>query len=270
PGSRDAPRRAGAAGGEWRVAHRGRHVTRRMRALVVDDEPLARRRLRELLLEFSGIEQVGEAVDGASAVSEIDALRPDIVFLDVEMPQGTGLEVLDRITHDPAVIFTTAHDKYAVSAFELQAVDYLLKPFGKDRLARALERLAPPGGGTADRARDAMAVSANQPLTRIIVRDRGRLVPISMGDVVRLEASDDYTSVHVKGKMYLVYLPLSEFERKLDPAKYMRVHRSHVVSLDHVAQFTPADGGRYELEMTDGTCLPVSRAYAKALRERAV
>ena len=245
-------------------------MTRRTRALVVDDEPLARRRLRELLGEFDAIEQVGEAVDGTSAVNAIDTLRPDLVFLDVEMPEGTGLEVLDRIAHDPAVIFTTAHDKYAVSAFELQAVDYLLKPFGKERLSRALERLTPAGAGAAGRAREALEASRESPLTRIIVRDRGRLVPIAVKDIVRLEANDDYTSVHVRGKVYLVYLTLQEFERKLDPAKFLRVHRSHVVSLDHVAQFTPADGGRFELEMTDGTRLPVSRAYAKELRERAV
>jgi len=245
-------------------------MTPRTRALVVDDEPLARKRLRELLSEFEDIEHVGEAVDGATAVAAIDALRPDLVFLDVEMPEGTGLDVLNRIVHDPAVIFTTAHDKYAVSAFELQAVDYLLKPFGKERLERALERLMPAGGGAAGRAREALETMREAPVTRIIVRDRGRLVPLTVKDIVRLEANDDYTSVHVKGKVYLVYLTLQEFERTLDGAKFLRVHRSHVVSLDHVAQFTPADGGRFELEMTDGTRLPVSRAYAKALRERAM
>jgi two-component system, LytTR family, response regulator len=247
-------------------------MTRKTRALVVDDEPLARRRLSELLAEFAEIEQVGEAVDGASAIAAIDRLRPDLVFLDVEMPEGTGLEVLNRVSHDPAVIFTTAHDKYAVSAFELQAVDYLLKPFGKERLSRALERLVPAGGGggAAGRAREVLEAPREVPITRIIVRDRGRLVPVSVKDIVRLEANDDYTSVHVKGRVYLVYLALQDFERMLDPAKYLRVHRSHVVSLDHVAQFTPSDGGRFELEMTDGTRLPVSRAYAKSLRERAV
>ena len=245
-------------------------MTKRTRALVVDDEPLARKRLRELLGEFEHIDQVGEAVDGTTAVAAIDSLRPDLVFLDVEMPEGTGLEVLNRIAHDPAVIFTTAHDKYAVSAFELQAVDYLLKPFGKERLERALGRLTPAGGGAARRAREALETSREAAVTRIIVRDRGRLVPLAMKDIVRLEANDEYTSVHVKGKVYLVYLTLQEFERKLDSAKFLRVHRSHVVSLDHVAQFTPTDGGRFELEMTDGTRLPVSRAYAKELRERAV
>jgi two-component system LytT family response regulator len=243
-----------------------------MRALIVDDEPLARKRLRELLAHVDNVECIGEAVDGASAITAIDTLKPDLVFLDVEMPAGTGLDVLDRITHEPAIIFTTAYDKYAVAAFELQAVDYLLKPFGRERLSRALERIVPPsdGEGTATRARAALSVKSDAPIDRILVRDRGRLVPVAVRDIIRLEANDDYTSVHTKGRTYLVYLALQDFERMLDGAKYVRIHRSHVVNLDHVAQFTPADGGRFQLEMTDGTKLPVSRAYAKVLRDRAV
>ena len=238
------------------------------RALIVDDEPLARKRLRELLLDVKGVEVIGEAVDGTSAVEAIDRLEPDLVFLDVEMPAGSGLDVLDRIRHEPAIIFTTAYDKYAVSAFELQAVDYLLKPFGRARLLRALERVLPAGDDTRSRARAAMREPGT--MERILVRDRGRLVPVALKDIVRLEAGDDYTSVHAKGHTYLVYLALQDFERMLNAAKYIRIHRSHVVNLDHVAQFTPLEGGRFELEMTDGTQLPVSRAYAKVLRQRAL
>jgi two-component system LytT family response regulator len=242
-----------------------------LRAVIVDDEPLARLRLRELLAARPDIEVIGEAVDGASAIRTIDSLRPDLVFLDVEMPAGTGLDVLDRIDHDPFVIFTTAYDRYAVAAFELQAVDYLLKPFGQERLARALDRVTTTtdARNTAGRARTALS-GGGSPIDRLLVRDRGRLVPVAVRDIVRLEAGDDYTSVHAKGRAYLVYLTLQDFERMLDPAKYLRVHRSHVVNLEHVAQFVPAEGGRFVLEMADGTKLPVSRAYAKALRERAV
>jgi two-component system LytT family response regulator len=247
---------------------------KRTRALVVDDEPLARKRLRELLASFKEVECIGEAVDGASAVKAIDDLRPDLVFLDVEMPEGSGIDVLDRITHQPSVIFTTAYDRYAVAAFELQAVDYLLKPFGRDRLARALDRLggadAAAGGQAGSTRARAVLTDKTEPLDRILVRDRGRLVPVNVRDIIRLEAGEDYTSVHTKGRTYLVYLPLQDFERMLDAGKYVRVHRSHVVNLDHVAQFAPADGGRFLLEMVDGTKLPVSRAYAKMLREKAV
>jgi two-component system LytT family response regulator len=242
-----------------------------LRALIVDDEPLARRRLRELLATHSDVALVGEANDGASAVRAIDDLRPDLVFLDVQMPEGTGLDVLERITHDPFVIFTTAYDRYAVTAFELQAVDYLLKPFGEERLARALDRVATTTESrqSARRARTALS-TGDGPIDRLLVRDRGRLVPVAVRDIVRLEAGDDYTSVHTTGRSYLVYLTLQDFERMLDASKYVRIHRSHVVSMEHVAQFIPTDGGRFVLEMADGTKLPVSRAYAKALRERAV
>jgi len=241
----------------------------RTRALVVDDEPLARKRLRELLQEFPEIEQVGEAADGRAAIAAIDTLRPDVVFLDVEMPEASGLDVIAKIVHQPAVIFTTAYDKYAVAAFELQAVDYLMKPFGRERLARALERLPDADASAAGRARAALETRSG-PVDRIIVRDRGRLVPVATRDIIRLEAGTDYTSVHTRGRTYLVYLTLQEFERMLDAGRYVRVHRSHVVNLEHVTQFAPLDGGRFELEMTDGTRLPVSRAYARLLRERAV
>jgi len=240
-----------------------------MRTLIVDDEPLARRRLRELLGGFRNVECVGEAVDAPSAVRAIDALRPDLVFLDVQMPNGTGLDVLKDIRHEPAVIFTTAHDQYAVAAFELQAVDYLLKPFGHDRLGRALERVVPADAGASARARAALSADSG-PVDRILVRDRGHIVPIAVRDIVRLEADDDYTAVYAAGRRYLVYLTLKEFEQRLDSAKYVRVHRSHVVNLDHVAQFTPADGGRLTLQMADGTTLPVSRIHAKAFRDRAI
>jgi two-component system LytT family response regulator len=243
-------------------------VSKSIRALVVDDEPLARRRLRELLSECAGVECIGEAVDGVSAIRAIDELRPDLVFLDVEMPEGSGLDVVRRMSHDPAVIFTTAYDRYAVAAFELQAVDYLLKPFGRERLSRALERVS-PNDELASRAAAAIE-RKNDPVERILVRDRGRLVPVAVRDIVRLEAGDDYTSVHVKGRTFLVYLALQDFERMLDGGTYARIHRSHLVNLEHVAQFTPVDGGRFQLEMADGTKLPVSRAYAKVLRERAV
>jgi len=213
---------------------------------------------------------VGEAVDGKAAVGAIDALRPDLVFLDVEMPGETGIEVLEKIRHQPAVIFTTAYERYAVAAFELQAVDYLLKPFGHERLARALDRLVTGGESTAKRARVALAMREDKPIDRILVRDRGRLIPVSVRDIVHLEGSDDYTSVHTRDRTYLVYLRLQDFERRLDPDKYLRVHRSHVVNLDHVVQFIPSDGGRFVLELVDGTRLPVSRAYARLLRSRAV
>jgi len=238
-----------------------------MRAIIVEDEPLARRRLRELLADFPTVHCVGEATDAPEAVRSIDALRPDLVFLDIEMPHGSGFDVLGRIRHTPAVVVTTAFDRYAVTAFELQAVDYLLKPFGKERLSRALERIT-DGSHAAARARDALASRGTASVERIVVRDRGRVVPIAVGDIVRLEADDDYTAVHVPGRRYLVYLPLRDFALRLDPSRFARIHRSHVVNLDRVADLSALGGGRFELRMSDGVRLPVSRAYARDFRAR--
>jgi two-component system LytT family response regulator len=240
-----------------------------MRALIVDDEPLARQRLRTLLAEVGGVECIGEAGDGKQAVADIDGLQPDLVFLDVQMPELTGLQVLDRITHDPLVIFTTAFERYAVAAFELEAVDYLLKPFGRERLERALERVSgardSEDRSVRDRARS--AASGSVPRDRILVRDRGRIVPVAWKVIEHLEAEDDYTRVHVRGKSYLVNLAISDFERVAPAERFVRVHRSHIVNLDHVAHLTPMDGGRFTVEMAGGVKVPVSRGYARRVRE---
>jgi two-component system LytT family response regulator len=247
-------------------------VSKSLSALVVDDEPLARRRLFDLLAQHPEVRVVGEADRGPGAVAQIDALRPDVVFLDIELPECDGLEVIRRVQHQPMVIFTTAFDRYAVTAFELAAVDYLLKPFGAARLAIALDRLTrdPSDDGPVptlrDRAVEALPPSRDTPLTRFFVRDRGKLVPVSTRDVERLEADDDYVRVYVKGRVYLVYLTLNDFERRLDPERFLRVHRGHIVNIDFVRHLAPADGGRIQVEMHDGTRVLASRTRSRDLR----
>jgi len=251
----------------------------KVRALIVEDEPLARRTLREILADVPWLECVGEAETGTRAVQMIDALTPDLVFLDIEMPELNGLQVLDRISHEPAVIFTTAYDRYAVSAFELEALDYLLKPFGRERCLAALERarrVLPSHGGNADsavmplveRARSVMSESG--PLTRLFVRDRDRIVLVASADIERLEAADDYVEVHTKARSYLVYLTLNDFERRLDPERFIRVHRAHIVNLDFVKQLVPFDGSRMQVEMRDGTKILASRTRSRELRQLAI
>jgi two-component system LytT family response regulator len=241
------------------------------RALIVEDEPIPRRRLAELLSAVDWIDCVGEASDGQSAVQMIDDLRPDLVFLDIEMPGMTGLEVLSKIEHDPAVVFTTAYDRYAVTAFELEALDYLLKPFGAKRLQSTLERVRKhllSDMPVAERAR--AALESRGSFSRIFVRDRGRIVPIQVESIDRLEAEDDYVGVHSNGRRYLVYLGMAEFEARLDPEKFVRIHRSHIVNLDRVAAFLPEDGGRLVIEMKDGTKLSASRTRSRELRHLAI
>ncbi|MEW5915096.1 MAG: LytTR family DNA-binding domain-containing protein [Gemmatimonadota bacterium] len=248
-----------------------------MRALVVEDEAPARKRLVELLRRVDWIDCLGAAEDGDRAIALIDALRPDIVFLDIQLPGVSGLDVLKRVKHQPAVIFTTAYDRYAVSAFELEALDYVLKPFGEERLLTALRR-ARRALEDRDveplRERAARAVAAGEaaagmePLGRFLVRDRGRLVPVDTHDIVRLEADDDYVRVYTRERNYLVYLTLNDFERRLDPGRFLRIHRTHMVNLDFVQQIVPLDGGRLQVEMRDGTKIAASRARSRALRDR--
>lgn len=239
-------------------------------AVLVEDEPLALSELRELVGEVKWLENVGEAPDGAEAVRLIEELRPDIVFLDVQLPELSGLEVLDRVVHQPVVVFTTAHDRYAVAAFELEALDYLIKPFGRERFRRAVSRAHRAlrdhnRPATAERARRALAEEA---LSRILVRHRDSIVPIALDAIERLEARGDYVAVQTGGQRFMVRLPLGELERRLDPSRFLRVHRSHIVNLDHVRSIVPYDGSRFQIVMRDGTELLSSRARAKELRRR--
>lgn len=243
-------------------------ATRPITALIVEDEPLARRRLRQLMRDVSWVTCVGEASNGRAAASAIDELRPDLVFLDIRLPGASGIDVLSRIRHTPAVIFTTAFDQFAVTAFELGAVDYLLKPFGRERFGLALERARPAvereaGADAASRARE---VLRDGPVPRLFVRDAGRVVPIPVGSIEWLQACDDYVIVHAAGRRYWMTMALSDLEKRLDPAIFVRVHRSHAVNLDHVASWTPFDGSRFQITLRTGVTLMASRQRSRMLR----
>jgi len=239
------------------------------RAMIVEDEPLARRTLREFIDEVDWLELAGEAEDGRRAVEEIDRLRPDLVFLDVHMPELSGIEVLQRVRHRPAVVFTTAYDQYAVAAFELEAVDYLVKPFGRKRFLQTLDRVRqrldsaddlPP---VAERANEALR---REPLTRLFARKGDRIVPLQVATVSRIDGCDDYCAVHSDGQTYLVHLRLNDLEQRLDPGRFLRVHRSHILSLDHVKEMRPHGDRRLEVVLHDGSVVLASRAGSTRLR----
>jgi two-component system, LytTR family, response regulator len=237
--------------------------------LIVEDEPLARRRLRELIRDVPWLQCIGEATSGRAAIAAIDELQPDLVFLDVQLPGFSGIDVLARVRHRPAVIFTTAHDQFAVTAFELAALDYLLKPFGRERFGRAVERARPllerTGlDSTTERARE---VLTHGPVPRLFVRDAGRIVPIRVSAIERLQACDDYVIVHSGGRRFRLNVPLSELEARLDPQVFVRVHRSHVVNLDHVASWTPYDGSRFQIALRSGATIMASRQRSRMLRD---
>jgi two-component system, LytTR family, response regulator len=242
--------------------------------LVVDDEPLARRRLTALVGDVPWAEQIGEASDGAAAVEAAARLNPDVVFLDIQMPELTGIQVIERLCElepTPAVIFTTAFDQYAITAFELEAVDYLLKPFGERRFLAALERarhLVQMRGGAAalDRARSVFSPSAHAPSDRIFVRDGNAVLALLLADIERIEAQDDYVMIHTQRKRYLVSLRIRNLEDRLPNPPFLRIHRSHIVNLDHVDRMVGLDDARFEVRMKNGAVVPASRARSQEIR----
>ena len=236
--------------------------------LVVDDEPIARAGLKAALSGFDWIEVVGEAADGQSAVQAIDTLKPELVFLDVQMPGLLGTDVLRQIDHRPFVIFTTAYSQHAVTAFELGAVDYLMKPFGPARLAAAMERVRGAIGqpSSVDAIERLSGALGGGPITRLFARVGNAIVPIPVDRVSRLEADGDYVVAHVGGSRHLLHLSLSRLVTRLDPKRFAQVHRAHIVNLDHVRAFKRDARGNLEAELTDGTRVPVSRPRAQELR----
>jgi two-component system LytT family response regulator len=240
--------------------------------VIVDDEPLARQKLRRLFEADRGFEVVGEAGDGEGAIRVLAEKRPTLVCLDIRLPGLSGLDVLRKTEpRPPAVIFTTAFDQYAVSAFELAAVDYLLKPFSRDRFLAAVERArvwiaAAKGEPASERLRE---VSEPGYLTRLFVRDRGVVRPIRGTAVQHLESNDDYVTVQtVDGRRFDLEITMTALEGRLDPAMFLRIHRRFIVNMDHVTAITPIDGSRFEVTMRDGTTLAVSRQRSRVLRER--
>ena len=240
----------------------------KVRTLVVDDEPLARAGLRAMLTAFEWVEVVGEAADGEAAVEAINRLQPELVFLDVQMPGLLGTDVVRRLVRQPFIIFTTAFSQHAVSAFELGAVDYLLKPFGRSRLSAAMERVRaaigePVGAGALERLTGALA---GGPISRLFVRTGASLLPLPITDVAWFEADDDYVIAHTTRTRHALNLSLSRLEERLDPKRFVRVHRAHIVNLDHVRAFKRDTRGNLEAELDNGRRVPVSRARAQELR----
>jgi two-component system LytT family response regulator len=241
----------------------------KVRTYVVDDEPVARAGLRAMLRAFDWVEVVGEAADGESAVAGIGALRPELVFLDVQMPGLLGTDVLRRIERPPFVVFTTAYSEHAVSAFELGAVDYLLKPFGPSRLAAAMERVRTALGepASSDPIERLSGAIAGGPISRLFVRVGGALVALPVERVSWFEADGDYVIAHEGNARHFLHLSLSRLDTRLDPRHFTRVHRAHIVNLNQVRAFKRDARGNLEAEMLDGARVPVSRARAQELRK---
>lgn len=246
------------------------------RVLIVDDEPLVRRGIAALLAAEPGVQLLGEARNGSEALTQIRALRPDLVFLDVQMPGLDGLGVLASLEPEerPAVVFVTAFDQYAVRAFDLHAVDYLLKPFDDARLrlalGRAQERLR-RGTSDSDRASlSALLAELRAPPgpDRLAVREQGQIVLVPVDEIDWIEAADNYVRLHRGRQYHLLRESLNQLEATLDPRRFARIHRSAMVNLTRVRALEPLPGGEYDVILTDGRRLTLSRGYRDRFYER--
>lgn len=242
-----------------------------MRAVIVDDEGLARMVLREFLARHDDIEIVAECANGFEAVKAISELAPDLVFLDIQMPRLDGFEVVELIGAQAAAtrfIFVTAYDQYALKAFDCHALDYLLKPYSEQRLAQALAHARTQQGSPAQAvdavAREAAARAA--PVHRVLIRDGARVHVIASSAIDYIEAQDDYVSIRSSGKSYLKAQRLAELESLLDPAKFLRVHRSYLLNIDGICRIEQATRDSHVAILRDGTKIPVSKAGYQKLR----
>jgi len=234
----------------------------KIRTLIVDDEPLARERLRSLLEREESVEIIGECGSGTEAIATIRNAIPDLVFLDMQMPGCDGLQVLAELpeARRPAVIFATAHERFAVDAFDVAAVDYLLKPFDRDRfrlaLGRAAEHLRRVRG--ADAAPESPAAPVGE--ERITVKADGRIVFLEPDEIVRVEAADNYALLHLVSGRLMVRETMSAIEARLAPSGFARVNRSAIVRIAQIREIQPAQHGDYTVVLRDGTRLPLSRS----------
>jgi len=236
----------------------------KLRVAIVDDEELARGLLREMLGAHPEMEIVAECANGFEAVKAIADAKPDLLFLDIQMPKLDGFEVLELIDPGPAVVFVTAYDQYAIRAFDAQAADYLLKPFSAERFERALERAKTRLGE--GRREPAAARPPEQRPERVVVKDGTRVHVIPLEKLDYVKAQDDYVALHSGGKTYLKQQAIAAVEAALDPARFVRIHRSAIVNLERVARIEPYGKESRVAILADGARLPVSRAgYARLL-----
>jgi two-component system, LytTR family, response regulator len=252
-------------------------MAKKIRALVVDDEPLARERIRALLESEPDIEYVGECANGREAITSIEEMEPDLVFLDVQMPVVDGLGVVEAVGADkmPAVIFVTAYDRYALRAFEVHALDYLLKPFDRQRFQKALQRVRQQLN------RDQSVVNVNErlvalleesqggrkPLERLVIKNAGRVFFVKTEEIDWIEAASNYVRLHVGKEAHLLRETMNSLESRMDPQRFLRIHRSTIVNIERIQELQPWFHGDYVVILRDGTQLTLSRGYRQKLQE---
>ena len=251
--------------------------TPKTRVIIADDEPLARARLRMLLADEPWIDIIAEATDGRSAIAAIEKVRPDLVFLDIQMPGGSGFDVIGSIgaARMPFVIFVTAFDRYALRAFDVHALDYLLKPFDRERfrdaLVRARERLERSSSGDLERKLLALVNDLKpnpQPMERFVIKSGGRVFFLRAEDIEWIEAAGNYVKLHVGAETHVFRETMNSLEARLNPSVFFRIHRSHIVNIERVRELQPWFNGEYVVFLTSGARLTLSRGYREKLQDR--
>jgi two-component system LytT family response regulator len=249
----------------------------RVRVLVADDEPLARERLRTLLAHEDWVELIGECPNGLEAIDAISRLKPDLVFLDIQMPGASGFEVIEAVGPGrmPLVVFVTAFDQYALRAFDVHALDYLLKPFDRERfheaLVRARQHLERRGNGDLERRLLELVqdlTPSAQRLERFVIKAGGRVFFVRADEIDWIEAAGNYVKLHVGNDSHLFRETMNSLETQLDPDTFFRIHRSHIVNIERVKELQPWFNGEYVVFLRNGTRLTLSRGYREKLQER--
>ncbi|HET6253372.1 MAG TPA: LytTR family DNA-binding domain-containing protein [Puia sp.] len=239
-------------------------------ALLIDDEPLARLIVREYLQSYPNITVAQECNDGFEGLKAIQQHHPDLIFLDIQMPKINGFEMLELVENPPAVIFTTAFDEYAIRAFETHAVDYLLKPFSKERFDKALrkwlDQYEPEVGATAQQSLLDTAAESPAQQQRVVVKTAGKIKIIPIEDIHYLEAADDYVKIHTHNGAFLKNRTMGYFEKVLDPDRFVRTHRSYIINIQQVTRIDPYEKDSHLCVLSSGAQVPVSKAGYVKLR----
>lgn len=248
----------------------------KINCIIIDDEKLARELLIEFLEPYTDIEIVAECSNGKDAVEKINDLKPQLIFLDVQMPGMDGFDVLENLDHKPFVIFTTAYDQYAIKAFDKSAIDYLLKPLDEDRFRLAVQRASERIGAEENNVEELISSikgtldSGAKFSTHLFVQKSEKLLNIEVKDIIHLEASGDYTVLTTKADQFLSSSGIGKLEERLDPEVFIRIHRSSIINLNFLKEIEKHFNGGLIVKMENGKSFPVSRTYAKQIRKKVV
>ena len=236
------------------------------KVIIIDDEPLARSIVKEFISKHPDLEIVAECNNGFEGAKSIEKHQPDLIFLDIQMPKINGFEMLEIIDENPAVIFTTAFDEYAIKAFETYAIDYLLKPFTQDRFDRSIDKWKK--NNTPIKASDVSSTPNKQPdeQLRIVVKDGGNIKIIPTEDVLYIEAYDDYVKIHTEGKYHLKKKTMSYYENTLNSKNFIRIHRSYIININVLTRIESFEKNSYRATLTNGEALPISRTAYSGLK----